>query len=373
MAEDTERVNHEALRQVVCHVFQKLGVPHIDACVTAGVLVAADLRGAESHGVARLPRYVNGLRSGLIQPVASVRVITESPASLVVDGGAGLGQVVGKRAMELCIEKAEAVGCAMVAVRNSNHYGIAGYYAMMALQHNMIGFSFTNSRPLAVPTFGRSAIIGTNPIAVAVPCKRERPFVLDMATTTVPIGKIEVAQRHGRRIPLGWAVDKAGVPTGDPAAVLDGGGLLPLGGTAENAGYKGYGLSVLLDILCGALSGAAISAFIGTPGPDGKARPSNVGHFFMALRIDTFRPVDAFKVEMDALIRTLRDSPKAEGESHIYVAGEKECALEEQYRREGIPLYSKVAATVRQIAGEVGVEVGDWSAKKRLQRLEMGD
>ncbi len=218
------RVDAQALKRFVAGVFEGLGVPPEDAEITADVLVEADLRGINSHGVARLPRYVKGLREGLIEPQAEVKVVRETPATALLDGGNGLGQVVGVRAMERCIRKAEEVGAAFVSVRNSNHYGIAGYYAMMALPHDMIGVSLTNSRPLVVPTFGKRAMLGTNPISVAVPTKDERPFVLDMATSIVPMGKVEVAHRKGEPLPLGWAVDGEGRPTTDAATVLAEGG-----------------------------------------------------------------------------------------------------------------------------------------------------
>lgn len=215
------RVKAEALRDFCGRVFERLGVPAEDAMVAADVLVSADLRGLDSHGVARLRRYVAGLREGAMKPRPEVKVVCETPVAALLDGGAGLGQVVGVRGMKLAIEKALRLGVGLVAVRNSNHYGIAAYYAMMALEHDLIGFSMTNASPLVVPTFGREAILGTNPISVAVPAGSERPFVLDMATSAVPRGKLEVYARQGRKMPLGWAVDEEGLPTADPLRVLD--------------------------------------------------------------------------------------------------------------------------------------------------------
>ena len=357
MAEVTSeyvRVNYEALTEYVTEIFVQLGVDRADALTTADVLVQADLRGVESHGVQRLGRYVGRIKKGLIDPRQKATVVNETPATALVDGGNALGQPVGKLGMELCLRKAEEVGGAFVAVRNSNHYGIAGYYAMMALPHQMIGISFTNSRPLAVPTYGREVIIGTNPMSIAVPAENELPFVLDMATSVVPVGKIEVAARKGLSIPLGWAVDKSGQPATDPAAVLNGGGVLPLGGTPEFSGYKGYGLAVIVDILCGILSGAAFGALVDAK-KDGKDGPANVGHFFAALRVDAFRPLGDFKSAMDAMLHGLKASAKAEGESRIFVAGEKEFEREREYRSNGIPLYYRVADEIRQIGEDLGV------------------
>ena len=358
--QDYISVDHMALKSWVTEVFCKLGVPREDADVTADVLVAADLRGIESHGVARLGRYTSRLMKGLISPVANPVIVRETSSTALVDGNNGLGQPVARWAMQLAIDKAREVGSGTVAVRNSNHYGIAGYYAMMALEHDMIGMSLTNSSPLVVPTGGRKAVIGTNPIAVAIPAGKERPWVLDMATSVVPRGKLEVYARKNKPMPLGWAVDETGQPTTDAQRVLDaltarlGGGILPLGGTALFSGYKGYNLSVMVDLLCGVLPGSNWGPKVDEP-VDGKLVPSRVGHFFWALRVDAFRPIDEFKQEMDDYIRMLKESPKAEGEDRIWVAGEKEWELQEEYSREGVPLYYKVVETLRGIGQEVGL------------------
>jgi LDH2 family malate/lactate/ureidoglycolate dehydrogenase len=344
-------------------IFEKLGVAPEDARTTVEILLAADLRGVDSHGIARLPRYVNGIRNGVMVPRAPVRVLSETVATAVVDGGDGLGQPVGKKGMELAIQKAATAGVGFVTVRNSNHYGIAGYYAMMALERDMIGVSLTTAAPLVVPTFGKKAMLGTNPIAVAVPAARERPYVLDMATSVVPRGKLEVYNRLGKEMPLGWATDPTGHPTTNAAVALQAfatkdslGGLLPLGGAGElYSGYKGYGLAVLVDILSGVLAGAAYATLSYPIGPRGEELPSKIGHFFAAVKIEAFRPLAEFKADMDNLIRLLKDSPKAEGHDRIYIAGEKEFEMEEERRRDGIPLHPKVVAAMKQIAGELGV------------------
>ena len=357
------RVRAERLKDFCVRVFQKMDVPEEDARITAGVLVAADLRGVDSHGVARLRRYVNGLRDGMMIARPEVQVVAETPATALVDAGAGLGQPVSYRAMRRAIQKALEVGAGFVTVRNSNHYGIAGYYAMMALEHDCIGISMTNAAVLVVPTFGRDGMLGTNPIAVAAPAGQERPFVLDMATSTVPRGKLEVYDRLEKPLPLGWATDETGTPTTDAGQALEnfkqraGGGLLPLGGAGELLrGYKGYGLALWVDVFCAILSGAAYADLAYPKTPDGKPLPSEIGHFFGAWRVDGFRPVDEFKAAMDDLQRRLKDAPKAEGQDRIYIHGEKEYEEAEVRSRDGIPLNPKVAADLRAIAGELEVE-----------------
>ena len=361
MAEQTGiRVQAEPLKAFCRRVFVKLGVPPEDAEVTADSLVSADMRGINSHGVARLRRYANGLRDGVMVTRPKIEVVHETATTALYDGGGGLGQPVSARAMQKAIDKAQEYGTGFVTVRNSNHYGIAGYYSMMALEHGMIGFSMTNASVLVVPTFGRDAVLGTNPISVAAPADQERPFVLDMATSTVPRGKLEVYKRQEKPIPLGWATDEHGVPTQDTGHVIQnlldraGGGLLPLGGAGElMSGHKGYGLSLLVDILCGVLSGAAYATKVYPKTPDGKPLPSDLGHFFGALRVDAFRPLDDFKTSMDDIIRRLKNAPKAKGQDRIYVHGEKEFEIEDERRENGVLLHPKVVADLEEIAKEV--------------------
>lgn len=361
---DRVQVRHERLTDYATRVFVALGVPEADARVTADVLVLADLRGVDSHGVARLRRYVEGLRNGMMVARPNIQVVHEMPATALIDGGAGLGQPVGLRAMRLAIEKARQVGAGFVTVRNSNHYGIAGYYAMMALaEGNMLGMSMTNADVLVVPTFGRDALLGTNPISVAAPSGKEQPFVLDMATSTVPRGKLEVYDRLGKELPIGWATDERGLDTCDAGRVLAnfkqraGGGLLPLGGAGEVlSGHKGYGLALLVDILCGVLPGAGYANRVYPKDSQGRPLPADLGHFFGAIRIDGFRPVEEFQASMDDIIQRLKSLPKAEGQERIYIHGEKEYEESERRKREGIPLVGKVYEDLRAIAGETGVE-----------------
>jgi len=350
-------VSEGALRRFCEEALKKLGVPAGDARTTTDVLVTADLRGIESHGVARLGRYVAGLKKGFMRPTDQSRIIKETKATALVDGGQSLGQVVGRKGMDLAIKKARDTAVGVVAVRNSNHYGIAGYYSLMALEHNLVGVSTTNAGPLVVPTFGRTAILGTNPISLAAPALKEKAFVLDMATSTVPRGKVEVYNRLGKPMPHGWAVDETGRSSTDPKRVLNalanrlGGGLLPLGGEGEDlGGHKGYGLALMVDVLSGVLSGAATGLQVYAD----EQRP-NVGHFFMALDPAAFRPLDEFRRDMDRLALELKDSPKADGQDRIYVHGEKSFARMEKYRQEGIPLDPKVVENLKKIGADLGV------------------
>jgi LDH2 family malate/lactate/ureidoglycolate dehydrogenase len=304
-------VKHEKLQNFVAKVYQKLGVPADDAKVAAEIAVAADLRGVDSHGVVMLPRKVDYMKRGLIEPTPQIKIERESPATALLDGGNGLGAVVSKRAMKICIEKAAKVGAGFVSVHDSNHYGIAAYYSMMALDHDMIGISMTNTTPIVVPTFGRKAIIGTNPISVAAPAEKSRPFVLDMATSVVPSGKMAVYKNLAKNIPIGWAIDSDDQPMTDPGDVRTmlysrtGGGLLPLGGEGEDfGGHKGYGLSLMVDIFSGILSGSAYGPNV-YPSIDGKPQPGNVGHFFGALSIEAFRSIIDFKHPLDSIIAAL--------------------------------------------------------------------
>ena len=341
------------LKDYIVRFFKHYQVPEADARIVADVLTSADLRGVESHGIIRLDTYYGAqIRRGMIDPNSPFKIMNETPASLAVDGGKGLGHVVGYHTMQRCIEKANENGACVATVRSSNHFGIAGYYAMMALPHDMIGISLTNAQPLVAPTYGKTAVLGTNPIAVAAPAGENQPYVLDMATSIVPVGKITVYQKAGRPIPEGWGVDKDGQVTTEPSAVLQGGALMALGGTDIMRGYKGYGLALLVDILCGVLAGAAFARNVGGPKTD---YPANVGHFFAAIRIDAFRPVDEFKRDMDALIGQLKNAPKAVGEERIYIHGEKEFELAELNRQRGVPIMEEVVKQLKETGDKLGV------------------
>jgi L-2-hydroxycarboxylate dehydrogenase (NAD+) len=344
----------EKLKAFVRDVLTRVGVAEADAQIVADVLVAADVRGIESHGVARLEGfYVSRLRAETMERRPTVTVVRETPTTVVLDAGNGLAHPTAKRAMLAVIEKAKSAGVAFGAVRNSNHYGIAGYYAMLALEHDMIGMSSTNSVRLGAATFGRELMLGTNPWAYAVPADREPPFVLDFATTTVPRGKIEVFQRKELPLEPGWAIDADGRETLDPSAAMRG-ALLPLGGLGtQHGGHKGYGLGLLVDIMCGVLAGGAFGT--GLPRSGDFSEPGKVSHFFGAMRIDAFRDAATFKADMDTELRAFKDSPKAPGCERIYVAGEIEHEKALAHRRNGVPVHLKVWTGLETLAGELGI------------------
>jgi len=348
----------DALREFTVSAFTKLGVLVDDAKIAADILITADQRGVSSHGLQGLKRYTNGLKTGVMKPVTEIRVVKETPNTLLISGGDGLGQVVAYKAMKLVIDKALNNNIAFAAVRDSNHYGIAGYYSMMALEHDLIGFSITNSKPFVVPTHGKNAVIGTNPISIAVPAGKERPFVLDMATSTVPIGKLEVYEREGKTMPITWAIDELGNATEDIPRVLanlldrKGGGLLPLGGAEEEGGgHKGYGLCFAVDIFSGVLSGSAF----GTNLYAKKDAPAKVSHFFGALKIDAFIEPALFKSMMDGYINMLKNSEKAAGSDRIFIHGEKEFEIYERQKEE-VRIYYKVVEELRKIGEEVDIK-----------------
>ena len=357
--EEYVRLKVDALQEFTVSVFGKFGVPAEDARISADVLIASDQRGIGSHGLQRLSRYISGLKTGVMKPTADIKILRETSNTLLVSGGDGLGQVVSYQTMKLVINKALKNNIAFAAVRDSNHYGIAGYYSMMALEYDLIGLSMTNTAPLVIPTFGKDAIMGTNPISIAVPADKERPFVLDMATSTVPRGKLEVYQREGKTMPDTWATDELGNPTQDIPRVLsnlldkEGGGLLSLGGaTEEGGGHKGYGLCLAVDILSGVLSGSVFGSDLYAK----KGVPAKVSHFFGAIKIGAFIEPARFKGTMDEYINVLKNSEKAVGKDRIFIHGEKESEFYEQQKEE-VSIYYKVVEELRNIGEELNLKV----------------
>jgi L-2-hydroxycarboxylate dehydrogenase (NAD+) len=334
-------------------ILQKVGVPKEDAERTAGMLVAADLRGIDSHGVSHLGSlYIRRIKEGLINPKPHIKIVSHAQATAVMDGDRGLGFVVGHYAMTEAMRRAGETGAGFVSVRNSTHCGAASTYAMMALPQNMIGIALTTGgRAMVVPgSIGRGA--GINVLSVAVPTRGDTPFVLDMATTVVAGSKFEIALRSGQTtIPEGWAVDKMGRPLTDPKRYAEEGALLPLGGLPETGAFKGFGLSVMVDILCSILAGSvSISELLTQPNTALRAN-----HFFGALMIDGFMPADDFARAMAGMVKVYHDLPKAPGVERIYLAGEVEQEIENQ-RSHGIPLDPQVIASLRELAKEFGVE-----------------
>jgi LDH2 family malate/lactate/ureidoglycolate dehydrogenase len=343
------RVDHKKLTRLVSRSFEKLGMTSGDAEIGAKALVAADLRGVDTHGVIRFnPHswYVKWLTEGSMTARPDLTVINESATTALIDGNCGMAMVIGHRAMEMAIQKAKHAGVAMIGVRNSRHYGMSAYYSMLALPHDMIGIAMTNASRQVVPTFGREAKYGTNPLCFAVPSDKEWPFVLDMATTTAAAGKLELAARLGKSIPPGWALDETAAQTTDPRKAQKARKLLPLGGSRDGGSHKGYGLAVLVEILCGVLTGT-ITALNDNQDPR--------GHFFGAIRVDAFRPAQEFKRDMDRLIRELKATAPETGQERVYVAGEIEFEVAAERSEHGIPLHGSVLKGLREVAEQVGV------------------
>jgi L-2-hydroxycarboxylate dehydrogenase (NAD+) len=342
------------LHEFCARVFRHLGVPDEEAILAADVLSAADRRGIDSHGVARLRTYYDLLSVRRINPRPQPRIVRETPSTATVDGDNGLGLVVGPWANEVAMRKAAASGSGWVSVCNSNHYGIAGYYVSKAVERDMIGWSMTNSSKGVAPLWGAERMLGTNPIAIAFPAGEEPPIVLDMATSTVAYGKIEMADREGEAVPLGWAIDGDGSPTTDPRAMIGGGALVPLGSDREHGGHKGYGLALAVDVLCAVLSGANWGPFT-PPFALRQADPprrvgKGIGHFFGAMRLDAFRDVDEFKAQIDDFIRTLRATRPAPGTSGPLIPGDPERAAQKERDAHGVPLIDAVLEDLRNIS-----------------------
>lgn len=327
-------------------VFRAMGCSDTHAATAAKALVAADARGIDSHGVARLSGYVRLWEVKRVNAKPDVRVVHESPSTAVVDGDAGLGLVAAPFAMQVAIDKAAQCGTGWVSVKNSNHFGIAGYHAMMALPHDMIGIAMTNASALVAPTFSTERMLGTNPIAVAIPAGTEPAFVADFATTTAANGKLEILQRKNADTPLGWVQTKEGHPSTNANELKSGGSLLPLGSDREHSSHKGYALGAIVDIFSAVLSGANYGPWV-PPFPAYVPMPENmpgegIGHFFGAMRIDAFRTADEFKANMDHWIKRFRTAKTAEGQEKVLIPGDPEREMEEDRMKHGIPVLDVV-------------------------------
>lgn len=354
-----QQISYEALFDFTKSVFEKMGCSISHADLAAKVLVAADLRGIDSHGVARLSGYIRLWEAGRINPTPNLRIIHETPSTAVVDGDAGLGLVVAPYAMQVAIDKAHNVGTGWVSVQNSNHFGIAGYHAMMALEHDMIGMSMTNASALVAPTFSIERMLGTNPIAVSIPAGEEPPFVADFATTTAANGKLELLQKKNADAPLGWVQDEFGVDSVDANILKKGGSLLPLGSDREHGSHKGYALGSIVDIFSAVLSGASYGPWA-PPFPAYVPMPENMpgkglGHFLGAMRIDAFRPATVFKEHMDNWIKRFRSAKTSEGHEHVLIPGDPERIIAEQRAKEGIPIQDIVVNDLKSIASKMGL------------------
>lgn len=349
----------EQLRAFAISIFEKIGCKAEEAQLAATVLLEADIRGIDSHGLARLSGYVRLWEAGRINATPAIAIIHETPSTAVVDGDSGLGLVVAPYAMEIAIKKAQEYGTGWVAIRNSNHFGIAGYHAMLALQHDMIGWAMTNASPLVAPTFSVERLLGTNPIAVAIPAGKEQPFVLDMATTTAANGKLEILQRLGKPAPQGWIQTKDGRPSTNPFELKEGGALLPLGSDYEHGSHKGYGLGALVDILSAVLSGANygpwVPPFVAFLQPPSDPVGKGIGHFVGAMRIDAFRPAEEFKLHMDNWLRRFRNAKPVKGQERVLVPGDAESETAYERLQNGIPLNPVVLEDLNQLAIRLNV------------------
>src|SRR5437879_7197270 len=349
----------ETLREFSTRVFAHFGVPKADADQAADVLASADLRGIDSHGVARLTSYVDLLSEGLINPTPKIKIVRSTPSTATLDGDNGLGLVVGPQANEIAMEMAVKVGSGWVSIGNSNHYGIAGYYVLKALERDMIGMAMTNSTKLVTPLWGAERMLGTNPIAIAFPAKEEPPIVVDMATCAAAYGKIEMARRRGESIPERWGIDNQGRGTTHPDDVGAGGALLPLGSDSERGGHKGYGLGIMVDVLSAVLSGANWGPFAPPFALRQELPPRSVGkgigHFFGALRIDGFIEADSFKRQIDDYIRVFRATKPAPGTNGPLIPGHPEREAEKLRREKGVPLIMPIIEDLRDISRKTGI------------------
>ena len=352
--------SYDYLYDVTKKILLKMGCPENDATTITDVLLSAELRAISSHGLLRIKSYYQLVKEKRINVTPEVKVVHETPSTAVVDGDLSFGMIAAKKSMELAMEKAAAVGSGWVATRNSNHYGIAGYYAMMALKNDMIGISLTHANPSVAPTFSIDRLLGTNPIAVAVPAKDQPPYVADFATTPVARGKIAIKEKIGEKLPLGYVQDKYGFPSDDPSTLRDLGAILPLGGDYLHGSHKGYCLGSIVDILSGVLSGANFGPFVPPvatylPRADREVG-LGTGHFFGAIRIDGFMPAEEFKERMDEWINIFRAGKTVENEEKILIHGDIEREAEARLMKEGITLVPAVRDEFKEVADELGID-----------------
>jgi len=357
--EETYTFSSDYLSDFSAAVFMHFGVPESDAIQAAKVLARSDLRGIDSHGVARLHTYFDMLELGRINPKPRIKILRERHSVAAVDGDNGLGLVVGPKANKIAMDKAEKHGSGWVSVCNTNHFGIAGYYPLKALERDLIGWAMTNSTKLVAPLWGAERMLGTNPIAIAFPGHKEPPIVIDMATSAVAYGKIEIALRKKLAVPKGWIIDKTGRDTTNPQEMIDGGAQLPLGSKREMGGHKGYALASMVDILCCILSGANWGPFappfaLRQEIPE-RSVGKGIGHFFGALDIDGFIDKDEFKKQIDDWIHVFRNTKPAPGTNGPLIPGDPEREAEAIRSKEGIPLIRPVVDDLLDIAKKTGI------------------
>jgi len=358
---ETTYIPVNVVESFMMDVFQGLGVPQEDARICTDVLIAADLRGIESHGVARLKYYYDRIRRGQHQVETRMEIVRETETTALVDGHHGMGHVIAYRSMRLAMDKARKYGLGAVAVRNGTHFGIAGYYALMAAREGMMGLAVTNARPAIAPTFSTEPMLGTNPIAFAAPSDMDYPFCFDAATSITQRGKIEVLARAEKPVPEGWVIDAEGNPMTDADRILEDleaatAALLPLGGAGEMlAGYKGYGLATMVEILSASLCGGKFLKDLLGFAEDGSRRPYMLGHFFLAIDIEHFIPLDLSRRITGQIMRALQNAHKAPGQERIYVAGEKEYENEKRIRKQGIPVNPSLRREMQIMRDELNI------------------
>ncbi len=355
------------LERFCIDAFRQFGFTEDESKIITDVLLTSDIYGIESHGMQRLSRYHHGIEKGMIHPEAKPEVVFETPVSAVIEGHDGMGQLIAHKAMSIAIEKAKKSGMAVVTVRNSNHFGIAGYYAKMACNEGLIGFAFTNSEAIMVPTYSRLAMLGSNPISISMPAD-PYPFFFDASTTVVTRGKLEMYRKAEKPLPVGWALDKDGLPSQDAPDVLDniihknGGGIMPVGGSEElTGGHKGYGYGMLCEIFCSILSMGMTSnhTHIGDKG--------GTCHGFMAIDPAVFGDPEAIKEHFSVFLQELRDAPKAQGHDRIYTHGEKEALAVEKKMKEGVPVDVKTLIEMKQMSDYLGMNFADYFGDIELE------
>lgn len=357
---EVEKIPETKLRKFTQDVFSAMGCSKEHANLAADVLLKADLRGIDSHGVARLIGYVRLWDKKRINTDPQIKIIHETPSTATIDGDAGLGLIVAPFAMKIALEKAEQSGSGWVAIKNSNHFGIAGYHALMAVEKDMIGMAMTNASPLVAPTFSTERMLGTNPICYTFPAGKYPPVVVDMATSTAANGKLEVAQRKNQPIPSGWVQDKDGISSLDAGALKDGGSLLPLGGDRDHGSHKGFGLSSAVDIFSAVLSGANYGPwappFVAFLDPLDNQPGEGLGHFLGAWRVDAFRPVSDYKKNMDQWIGRFKEANRVNESQPVIIPGEPEYEAELLNRVEGIPVVEAVKNDLNSLAERFGID-----------------
>ena len=360
-SDDVVYVPVELLQDFVERAFVALGTPPEDAGICAEVLVSSDLRGIESHGVGRLKVYCERIKAGVQRVETEMEIVEETETTTLVDGHHGMGAVIAYRSMRLAMDKARQHGLGAVAVRNGTHFGIAGYYALMAAREGMMGLAMTNARPVIPPTFGAEPMLGTNPIAFAAPSDMPYPFCFDAATSIIQRGKVEVLSRAEKPAREGWVIDAEGNPLTDPDEIIKRlttaqAALLPLGGAGEElAGYKGYGLATVVEILSASLSGGKFMKDLLGFAADGSRRPYMLGHFFLAIDVEHFIPLDVSRHITGEIMRALQNARKEPGQERIYVAGEKEYEKEKVIRTQGVPVNANLRRELEIMRDELGI------------------